>query len=299
MAAQRGGFAQLLAPGLRQIIYNELGMHPEEFSQFYNVYPSTRAYEEDLLIAGLGSIPPKPEGTAIAFDDPIQGGSQRYTHVTYALGFQVTLEMWEDDLYGTIRQVSQDFAGSIRQTIEVNAINTLVNSFSATGTTSIDGVSLCNTTHPLLGGGTYSNRSATDIALSITGIQELLLLFEKMVNERNLIKRLVPRYLLIPVDKQFIAGEILHSSYKPYTGNNELNVFQGRLEPMVNHYLTASGPWWVLSERSEHTLKFYWRMQPRYQSQDDYNTLGANYSVAFRQSNGVTYWHGIAGSNAP
>jgi hypothetical protein len=271
-------------------------MHPEEFSQIYNVYPSTRAYEEDLLVAGLAAVPAKPEGTPIAFDDPIQGGAQRYTHVTYALGFQVTLEMWEDDLYGTIKQVSQDFAGSIRQTIEVNAISTLVGSF--TTVTSIDGATLCNTAHPLLGGGSYSNRSATDIALSTTGIQEMLLLFEKMVNERGLIRRLVPRYLLTSVDKQFIAGEILHSSYKPYTGNNELNVFQGRLEPTVNHYLTSSGPWWVLSERNEHTLKFYWRMQPRYQSQDDYNTLGANYSVAFRHSNGVTYWHGIAGSNA-
>lgn len=296
MPANRGGFAQLLAPGLRQIIYNELEMHQEEFSQIFNVYPSTRAYEEDLLVAGLGTVPRKPEGTPIAFDEPIQGGSQRYTHVTYALGFQVTLEMWEDDQYGTIRQVSQDFAGSIRQTIEVNAIGTIVNSFGTT--TSIDGEPLCDTAHPLLGGGSYGNRSTTDIALSTTGIQEMLLLFEKMVNERGLLKRLVPHYLLTSVDKQFIAGEILHSSYKPYTGNNELNVFQGRLEPMVNHYLTASGPWWVLSEKSQHTLKFYWRMQPRYQAQDDYNTLGSNYSVAFRQSNGVTYWHGIAGSNA-
>lgn len=296
MPANRGAFSQLLAPGLRQIIYNELEMHPEEYSQIFNVYPSTRAYEEDLLVAGLGTVPQKPEGTPIAFDEPIQGGSQRFTHVTYALGFQVTLEMWEDDQYGTIRQVSTDFAGSIRQTIEVNAISTIVNSFGTTN--SIDGVDLCSTAHPLLGGGTYGNRSTTDIALSVTGIQEMLLIFEKMVNERGLLKRLVPRYLLTSVDKQFIAGEILHSSYKPYTGTNELNVFQGRLEPMVNHYLTSSGPWWVLSEKSQHTLKFYWRMQPRYQNQDDYNTLGANYSVAFRQSNGVTYWHGIAGSNA-
>lgn len=297
MAAQRGAFAQLLAPGLRQIIYNELEAHAEEYSQIFNVYPSTRAYEEDVLIAGLGTLQPKPEGMPISYDDPIQGGSLRYTHSSYALGFQVTKEMWDDDLYGTIKQVSQDFAGSIKQTIEVNAINTLVNSFGTQ--TSIDGVSLVNTAHPLLGGGTYSNESATDIALSTTGIQEILLLFEKQVNERGLLKRLIPRVLVIPVDKQFIAGEILHSSYKPYTGNNELNVFQGRLEPMVNHYLTASGPWWVLADKSQHTLKFYWRTQPQYQSQDDPNTLGANYSVFLRQSNGATYWHGIAGSNAP
>jgi len=97
MPATRGTFSQLLAPGLFSIIFEDLAMHPEEYSQLFNIYPSEMAYEEDQLIAGLGAVPQKPEGTALKLDEPIQGGSLRYTHVSYGLGFQVTREMWDDD----------------------------------------------------------------------------------------------------------------------------------------------------------------------------------------------------------
>jgi Mu-like prophage major head subunit gpT len=295
MPASRGAFAQLLAPGLYAVIYEDLQMHAEEYSQIFNVYPSTRAYEEDQLVAGLGAVPKKPEGEAIKMDEPVQGGSIRYTHEAFGLGFQVTREMWDDDQYGIMRRVSQDFAGGIRQTVEAAAANVLNNGFTTTKT--VDGETLFNTAHPLLGGGTYSNRSATDIAFSVSGLQELILLFEKMVNERGLLKRMIPENVWIPVDLQFVAGEILHSSYKPYTGNNEVNVMQGRLSPMVNHYFTSKSAYFVSSAKSGHTLKFYWRTQPQFESQDDFNTKGAAFSVYFRNSQGCTYWHGLAASN--
>jgi hypothetical protein len=294
----RGPFAQLLAPGLASVIYEDLEMHPEEFGQTFNVMDSDKAYEEDQLVAGLAAVPTKPEGSPTKLDDPIQGGSYRYQHISYGLGFQVTIEMWEDDQYGIMKRVSQDFAGSIRQTVESNAANVLNNSF--TTQTSIDGVSLCNTAHPLLGSSgnvsTYSNQSATNGALSVTILQELLLLFEGAVNERGLIKRMVPEGLLIRQDLQFKAGEILYSSLAPYTGTNEVNTMQGRLRPYINHYLTSASAFWVLSAKSGHTLKKYWRRKPTFDSQDDYSTKGANFSTFFRTIDGATYWHGIAGS---
>jgi hypothetical protein len=294
MPATRGNFAQLLAPGLRQIIFDDLADHPEEYSQLFNIYPSEKAFEEEQLVAGLGSVPVKPEGEAIKFDEPIQGGSLRYTHQSYGLGFQVTREMWDDDKYGIMRKVSNDFAGGIRQTLEAAYANVFNNGFSTQKT--IDGETFFNTAHPLLGGSTYSNRASASLALSVSGMQEILLLFEKMVNERGLLKRMVPMQLLIPVDLQFKAGEILWSSYKPYTGNNEVNVMQGRLDPIVNHYLTSSTAWFVLSGKSDHTLQGFWRIHPQFESQDDFDTKGAKYSTYFRFSCGVTNWHGAAGS---
>src|SRR6266446_1097324 len=95
--ATRGQFSQLLAPALYDIIYDDLEMHPEEFSQLFNVETSDRAYEEDQLIAGFGTVPEKLEGTPISYDNGIQGGTYRLQHVSYGLGFQVTREMWDDD----------------------------------------------------------------------------------------------------------------------------------------------------------------------------------------------------------
>lgn len=296
MPATRGAFANLLATGLLSVIYDDLQMHPEEFSQFFNVYSSTQAYEEDQLVAGLGAVPEKPEGEVIKLDEPILGGNLRYTHKSYGLGFQVTIEMWDDDKYGIMRKVSQDFAGSIRQTVEAVAAAVISNGFTSTKT--IDGETLFNTAHPLLGGSTYSNRAATDVALSIGGLQEIIKLFEKMVNERGLLRRMIPEELWISVDQQFVAGEILNSQYKPYVGaNNEVNVMQGRLSPIINHYFSSSTAWFVASRKTEQTLKFFWRRQPSFDSQDDYLTKGASFSTYFRFCAGVTYWHGLAGSN--
>jgi len=98
----------------------------------------------------------------------------------------------------------------------------------------------------------------------------------------------------LPSDLQFKAGEILHSAYKPYTGTNEINVMQGRFTPYINHYFSSTTNWFITGPGN--TLKFYWRIQPEFDSQDDFMTKGASYSVYFRFVPGVTYWHGIVGS---
>jgi len=297
MTTTRGAFSQLLAPGLMEIMYNWLALHPEEYSMYMNVKDTSRAYEEDQLISTIGKMPTKPEGTPIKYLDPLQGGSIRYTPNGFGMGWRVTREMMQDDQYNTISQTPQTFTMSLRELVEATAAAVLNGAFTSTVT--IDGVSLCNTAHPLLGGGTYSNRSATDGAISTTILQELIILYEKMVNDVGIHVRSVPRYLWHSPDKQFIAGEILNSQFKPYTGNNEVNVMQGRLEPAVLHYLTAAGPFFVGAAKEETRLKFYWRQRPETESQDDFDTKSAKYSIFSRFVAGATHWTGFAGSNGP
>jgi hypothetical protein len=298
MATNRGNFAQLLAPGLHGIILDNLLAQPEEYSQVFNVGPSTRAYEEQVLLAGLGAVPTKPEGEVLKLDEPVQGGTWRLTHQSYALGFQVTREMYSDDQYGKINRIANDFSASIKQTVESTAANVLNNGFVAgpNATLTVTGETLFNTNHPLLNGGAYSNQSATNISLSTTGLQEIINLCERQVNERGLVKRLMPVTLLIPPELQFTAGEILNSAYKPYSGNNEVNVVQGRLEPLINHYLTSKTAWYVFAERSQHFLQYFWREQPVLDNQDDFFTKGLNFSTFFRFSTGAWYWQGSFGS---
>lgn len=300
MATTRGQMAQLMAPGLHGIIFNNLDAQPEEYSQIFNVGPSSRAYEEQVLLAGLGAVPTKPEGEVLKMDDPIQGGTFRLTHMSYALGFQVTREMYSDDQYGKMRQIANDFSDSIKQTIESTSANVLNFGFTPiTGTITVDGVTLFNTQHPLLHSPAvpfFSNRSSVDISLSTSGLQELITLCERMINERGLVKRLVPRFLLIPPELQFTAGEILNSAYKPFTGDNEVNVLQGRFEPLMNHYLTSKTAWFILTEKTRHFLQYFWREQPSLDNQDDFFTKGMNFSTFFRFSVAAWYWQGVLGS---
>lgn len=292
----RGQFAQLLAPGLQAILFEWLQEHPEEYSQFMNVETSDRAYDEDQIIGGLGLARAKPESEQITYDDPIQGGTKRYLHTTYALGWQITMEMKQDDRYDIMQKVPAELIKSCRQTWEQLGANVLT--LGGTTITTADGVSLFNTAHPLLGGGTYSNQLATLSDLSVTSVQDTIILFENMVNERGLRMMLSPNDLWIPPEMQFIAQQVLQSQYQPFTGTNEINPVQGRLTPKVLHFPTTATGWWISNGEGTNNVKFKWRAKPTSDTIDDFETKGTKHSIVFRVSAGATDWRGWVRGNS-
>jgi hypothetical protein len=295
MPTVRGQFGQLLAPGLDEVMFEWLKEHPEEYSSFMKVGTSDAAYDEDQIIAGLGLARLKPEGEQITYDDPIQGGSKRYIHNSYALGWQATREMLDDERYDIMTQIPGELMKSCRQLWEQQGANTLVGGFSTT--TVADGLALFHTAHPLLGGGTYQNRLSPDADISQTSIQDALVLFENMVNDRGLRMRVEPNDIWFNPNLQFVAGEVLQSQFKPGTGNNEINVVQGRLKPHVLHFVTALNQWYISNTTDVNFLKFKWRMRPTTDTIDDFETKGVKTSIYFRFSTGATDWRGWVGSN--
>lgn len=293
MATTRGAFAQLIAPGLMDIAFERLKEHAEEYSQFLVVETSDSAYDEEQVMGGLGLARLKLEGEGLTYDDPIQGGTKRWLHDTYALGWQITREMIEDEKYGIMRKMPGELMKSCRQTWEQLGANAL--NLSASTITTADGVSLLNTAHPLLGGGTYSNRLSPDADFSVTALQDILIMYENMVNERGLKMQLSPTNLWIPPELQFTVAKVLQSTFEPGTGNNDVNTVQGRLAPAVLHFLTDTNNWFV-SSKDENTVKFKWRRKPSMDSTDDFETKGTKHSITFRCSVGALDWRGWAGS---
>jgi len=295
MPTTRGQFAQLLAPGLQAILFEDLPEHPEEYSQYLQVDTDDAAYVEDQIIAGLGLARQKNESEGITYDDPIQGGTKRYLHLTYALGWQVTMEMKQDDRYDVMAKVPPELMKSCRQAWEQLAANTIMGGY--TTITTADGVSLFNTAHPLLGGGSYSNRLSPLADLAVTSLQDATILFENMLNERGLRVMAVPRKLWIPPELQFVAQEILQSQYAPYTGNNQINTMQGRFDPAILHFLTDATFWALSSGDDPNNVKFFWRQKPVTDTVDDFDTKGAKHSIVYRVSAGATDWRGWVGGN--
>src|SRR6266850_5191745 len=158
MPTTTGQFSQLLAPGLRKIFFQHLKERAPQYSSVFNVHSSSRAYEEDLEIAGFGIAPAKPEGNAIQYVDPTQGGKKRYTHVAYGLGFRVTTEMYEDDLYGPMKRMTRELGKAMRNVKEVVSFNVLNNAFNVALQFGFpkfgSNEALISTSHTLIGGGT-------------------------------------------------------------------------------------------------------------------------------------------------
>lgn len=307
-AATTAGFADLLAPGLMEVMFNEIDAQEPQWLPVFGQRDSVRAYEEDLKVAGLGSMVSKPEGTNTTFDEPLIGDPKRYTAQSFGLGFRVTREMWDDDLYDIMQDMSAELGRAAAYEIEVDAWSVLNNAFNA-AYTGFDGLSLCHTAHTRLDGGpAQANKPTTDVDFSYTAFQAGLDHFTQLKDDRGKPLVMKPSLLIIDPTFQWAAKEILQSEYKPYTANNEINPLKGQISEngyLLCRYLTDADSWFLItpprrkggSRRSGHDMKFIWRTRPETASADDFLSGDALFKIFARYSHGFSEWRGVYGSS--
>jgi phage major head subunit gpT-like protein len=311
MSTNTGGFSSLLAPGLYEVLFNEIDEQVPQWPPVFSTFDSVRAYEEDLKVAGLGAMLPKPEGTNTSFDDPIQGTTVRYTHNSFGLGFRITREMWDDDLYDIMHGMAAELGRAAAYKIEVDAWSLLNRGFVSTlvPDQGFDGLALFSTAHTRLdGGATYANKPSVDVDFSYTAYQAALDNFNLLVDDRGRPLMLKPALCVVNPPFMWAAKEILQSEYKPYTENNEINPLKGTIDEngyLACRYLTDNDAWFVLSKprrqgtkKSQgHDAKFMWRTRPETSDADDFLSGDALFKVFARYSTGHGEWRGAYGSS--
>lgn len=297
MPATRPEWADHLVPGARKSFANEYPRLPAEYVQLVNIETSSRAFEEDLVSTGLGTAAEKPEGEEVARDKPVPRGKVKYTHTGFGLGYEVTEELVEDELYGAVVPPSSRFlAAAMRDAEEVTAAAIFNNAF--TTQQAYDGVSLINTTHPTVGAGDLANQPAVNIDLSVTALQGSVERFLLLKDDRGLRVRMVPSVVAVHPTNKWLASEILESEFKPFTANNEINaIAREGLQSFVYRYLTDTDAWYVLASKGMHQINFFWRRRPRFD--DEFISKNAGLQLFFvtaRFVAGATDWRGIDGS---
>ena len=296
MATTTATFDALLAPGFRKI-YDETGMaRPTEYTVFTNGNSSSRAYEEDHTHHGLGVTVPKPEGTNTLYDDPVDGDTKRYTHLAYSLGFRITKEMWDDDLYSVMDKFPRMLRRSNDEQVEVDTTDILNNGF--TTELAADGVAVYGT-HTYPNGDTYTNNVATD--MSITALQTMTNYYENATNGRGLQMRMQPQLIIVAPELRFTMREIFNTTKaKPFTSDNEVNsILDEGLKWTVNHYLTdaENDAWFVMDDnKADHWPNFFWREKASFQNGFDFDSGDAKFRTFYRYSRGVTLARGLYGS---
>ncbi len=299
MPTTTGAFSALLAPGLRKIFTDEYKDWPEEYSKILTSFSSKKAYEDELITAGLGRYDRKEESTSITYDDPTQGSTVRYTHLAYAKGFRISREMYDDDLYGVMKKMSRQLAQSARLSVEYEVGALIDDIFSGSTYTGQDSKALCARDHALVGtGGTYANEPAAQIDLSITGLRNAMIRMEKTPNERGLLKMIMPKMVVVSPTYQWIADEILGTTGKAYTADNTKNAFDKfGLTYMVYHFQSDEDQWLLLADKAQHDMKFFWRQKAVFENSDDFDNKDAKFSGFMRFSFGFTDWRGVDGSS--
>ena len=298
MPAYTSNFSELLWPGLRKIYGDAYTSFPEEYTQVFEIDSSTKSYEYDLSVSGLGLVPEKAQGQPISYDTAYQGYKKTYTHVTYGMGFMVTREMYEDDQYRVIKGMPKGLARSTRHSIELLAANIL--NYGFTGSSAYygsDSKELCATDHPLIGGGTFSNELATSADLDITSYEQALIDIQKFTDDRGLKIYAKPMKLIIPPELSFQAQMILKSSQLPDTANNNYNPAQGTMPGgfTTMHWLTDTDAWFIKTD-VPNGLTFIWRRRPDFGQDNDFDSENAKYKTTYRCSLGWTDPRGVFGS---
>lgn len=297
MAINTGSFGKALWPGINAWYGEAYNDYPVEWKEIFTTHQSRKNFEEDVLFSGLGLAQQMGEGSAVSFDTMQQGFTDRYTHVKYGLGFMITKEMVEDDLYDIIApKKAKSLARSMRQTRETVAANILNRAFNSSYTYG-DGLELISTAHLNVYGGTFSNEMAVATDLSEAALETAYIDIAKFTDDRSLKIAVRPKKLLVPVDLEIEANKILKTEYEVGTANNTVNYIRSKMPaaPVVNHYLTDTDAWFILTDAPD-GMKCFERRGEKFDMDDDFTTDNALFKVTARYSYGVTEKRSIYGS---
>jgi hypothetical protein len=277
----------------------EYARYGEEHKEIYETETSERSFEEETKLSGFSAAPVKNEGQAIAYDNAQEAWTARYNHETIAMGFAVTEEAMEDNLYDSLSsRYTKALARGMAYTKQIKAANILNNGFSSQFTYG-DGQSLFSTAHPLVNGGTNSNRPTTGADLNETSLENAVIQIAGWTDERGLLIAAKPKKLILPVALQFVATRLLETELRVGTNNNDINAIKNNgVIPegyTVNHYLTDTNAWFLTTD-VPNGLKHFVRTPLANSTDGDFDTGNFRYKARERYSFGVSDPLGIFGS---
>ena len=298
MAISRAQLLKELLPGLNALFGLEYQKYEDEHAEIYDVENSERSFEEEVKLSGFGAAPIKQEGAAISYDTAQESFTARYNHETIAMGFSITEEAMEDNLYDSLSaRYTKALARAMAYTKQTKAVSLLNTGFDVF--TSGDGEFLFDTDHPTVQGGTNSNRPSTGADLNETSLEQAVIDIAAFVDERGLLIAARPRKLIIPPALQFIATRILQSDLRVGTADNDLNALRnnGSIPEgfTVNHYLTDTNAFFLTTD-VPNGMKMFVRTPMSTAMDGDFNTGNVRYKARERYSFGVSDPLGMYGS---
>lgn len=291
MAISRAQLLKELVPGLHALFGIEYKRYPEEHKELYDSATSDRSFEEETKLVGFGAAPVKTEGAAIAYDNASEGWTARYTHETIALGFAITEEAMEDNLYDSLSaRYTKGLARAMNYTKQVKAAYPFNNGFGS-GYLAGDGEYLFDTDHPLATGGTIANRPTSGVDLNETAIENAAIAIAAWTDERGLLIAAQPMKLIIPTAYMFTATRLLQTELRVGTADNDLNAIKtnGTIPQgfRVNHYLTDTNAWFLKTD-VPNGAKFFQRVPIKNDMNGDFDTGNVRYKSRERYSFGFS-----------
>ena len=298
MAISRAQMLKELLPGLNALFGLEYDKYEDEHTMIYDTESSERSFEEEVKLSGFAAAPVKAEGAAISYDSAQESFTARYQHETIALGFSITEEAMEDNLYDSLSaRYTKALARAMAHTKQVKAASLLNNGFTTFN--SGDGVTLFNTAHPLVSGGTNANRPTVATDLNETSLEDAVINIAAYTDERGLLIAARPRKLIVPPSLMFVATRLMETDQRVGTADNDINALRnnGSIPEgySVNHFLTDNNAFFITTD-VPNGMKHFQRTAMETSMDGDFDTGNVRYKARERYSFGVSDPLGIYGS---
>lgn len=299
MAISRAQLMKELLPGLNGLFGLEYKRYAEEHTEIFDTESSDRSFEEELKLSGFGIAPVKMEGQGIAYDTAQEAWTARYTHETIALGFAITEEAVEDNLYDSLSaRYTKALARAMAYTKQIKASSVLNNGFNSSFAGG-DAKELLATDHPLTSGGVNANEPAVAADLNETSLEDAVINIAAWVDERGLLIAARPIKMIIPPALQFVATRLLKTELRVGTADNDINALKtnGAIPGgyTINHWLTDPDAWFLKTDVSD-GLKHFVRAPMKTGMDNDFDTGNYRYKARERYSFGWSDPLGIYGS---
>jgi len=308
MAISRPQMMKELLPGLNALFGLEYNKYDDEHTMIYETESSDRSFEEEVQLSGFGQATVKNEGSAINYDSAQESFTARYNHETIALGFAITEEAIEDNLYDSLSaRYTKALARAMAYTKQVKAAVPLNNGFT-NSFQSGDGVNLFTASsdgvtggdgHPIVDGGKNDNRPSTGADLNETSLEDSIINIAAFKDQRGLLVAAKPKRLIVPPALQFVATRLLESQNRVSTADNDINAIRtnGAIPEgyMVNHYLTDTNAFFIVTD-VPNGMKHFQRTALETSMDGDFDTGNVRYKSRERYSFGVSDPLGIYGS---
>jgi hypothetical protein len=300
MAISRAQLLKELLPGLNALFGMEYNRYGEQHKEIYESETSERSFEEETKLSGFSAAPVKNEGSAMAYDNAQEAWSTRYTHETIALGFSITEEAIEDNLYDSLSaRYTKALARAMAYTKQVKAAAVLNNGFSSSYPGG-DGVSLFNASHPLVSGGVNSNTPSTQVDLNETSLEAAVIQIAAWTDERGLLIAAKPRKMVVPPALMFVAKRLLDTELRVATADNDINAIKqmGAIPEgyTVNNFLTDPNAWFLTTD-VPNGMKHFVRTPLQNSMDGDFDTGNVRYKARERYSFGWSDPLGMWGSS--
>jgi hypothetical protein len=299
MTISRSQILKELLPGLNALFGQEYATYENEHAEIYETETSERSFEEEVKLSGFGAAPVKSEGAAISFDNAQEAFTARYNHETVAMGFSITEEAMEDNLYDSLSaRYTKALARAMAYTKQVKAASLLNTGF--TTFQSGDGVTLFNASHPTVGGGVNSNTPSVPADLNETSLEQAVIDIAAFTDERGLLIAARPRKLVVPPALMFVATRLLQTELRVGTADNDINAIRnnGSIPEgfRVNHYLTDTDAFFLTTD-VPNGMKHFVRTAMATSMDGDFDTGNVRYKARERYSFGVSDPLGMYGSS--